>query len=284
VADVQSAAEREEALFSNANTVQEQDRAPGRVRPATVKAGGGFQPASPAAEQGGIVGSSGILAVIEGCSQPQGLCKGCGGAEPVLKWNLSLGGRAELIGAMDRESNEKKLVVLDLDETLIHATLAPLDRAPDFQVGFYSVYERPHAREVITSLAGRFRMAVWTSATRGYARDVVSHLFPPAHCLEFVWCRDRCTPFFDHWASELVYRKNLNKLKRKGYRLESLIMVDDRPDCLAKHYGNLVRVTPFDGDRGDRELPQLLEYLIDLEAVENIRAVEKRGWKDRYSS
>ena len=183
---------------------------------------------------------------------------------------------------MLRDLNEKKLVVLDLEETLIHATRAPLNRAPDFHMGFYCVYERPYARELITSLGGRFKMAVWTSANRAYARDAISHIFSRDHRLEFVWCGDRFTPFCGSWTLEWWYRKNLNKGKVRGYGLKRLIVVDDTPDCLAKHYGNLVRVTPFTGDREDRELLLLLKYLVDLETVENIRAIEKRGWKDRY--
>jgi carboxy-terminal domain RNA polymerase II polypeptide A small phosphatase len=38
---------------------------------------------------------------------------------------------------------DKKLLILDLDETLIHATSKKLSREPDFIVFDYFVYKRP---------------------------------------------------------------------------------------------------------------------------------------------
>ncbi len=36
--------------------------------------------------------------------------------------------------------------------------------------------------------------------------------------------------------------------KRRGYRLERILTVDDRPEMLALQYGSLVPVSPFTGD------------------------------------
>lgn len=69
------------------------------------------------------------------------------------------------------------------------------------------------------------------------------------------------------------------KLKRKGYRLENVVMLDDTPAKLAQHYGNLVRAKAFFGDPEDRELFLLAQYLPTLAQEANVRILEKRYWR-----
>lgn len=173
----------------------------------------------------------------------------------------------------------EKLLVLDLDETLIHATEGMLDREPDFEVGPYSVYKRPGLSKFLSVVYEHFQLAVWTSSTRQYAVPVVASIFPPEMELRFIWSRERCTMRFDAEQHDYEWAKNLDKLKRRGYRLEHVVMLDDTPAKLSRHYGNLVRVKPFYGDLDDRELAQLQEYLPTLKDTANVRAVEKRFWR-----
>lgn len=172
-----------------------------------------------------------------------------------------------------------KLLILDLDETLIHATEGGLERDPDFDVGPYSVYKRPGLDAFIAAVRPHFQLAVWTSSTRLYAEPVVASLFPPDLTLAFVWSRERCTMRFHPEHHDWEWAKNLGKLKRRGYRLEQVLMVDDTPAKLARHYGNLVRVRPFLGDLADRDLVQLGEYLPTLAAAPDVRKIEKRFWR-----
>jgi len=172
-----------------------------------------------------------------------------------------------------------KLLVLDLDETLIYATEDPLERKPDFEVGPYSVYKRPGLDEFLAEVSQHFQLAVWTSSTRLYAEPIVAKIFSLDAELRFVWSRDRCTRTFDPELQEHEYAKNLSKLKRQGYSLEHVLMVDDTPTKLSNHYGNLVRVEPFLGDPTDSELFHLANYLPTLAHVPNIRSVEKRYWR-----
>jgi TFIIF-interacting CTD phosphatase-like protein len=177
-----------------------------------------------------------------------------------------------------------KLLVLDLDETLIYARDSSLERDPDFEVGPYSVYKRPGLEEFLSKVHEHFNLAVWTSSTRPYAEPVVATIFPPHISLHFVWARERCTRKFDPELHEHEWAKNLSKVKRLGYALEQVVMVDDTPAKLAQHYGNLVRIKPFFGDLSDVELAQLGSYLLTLICEPNIRAVEKRFWRKNFSS
>ncbi len=174
----------------------------------------------------------------------------------------------------------RKLLVLDLDETLIHATGRRIDREEDFRVGHYYVYLRPHLDQFVSFALSAFSVGVWTSSGETYAEQVIQKIFPQG-ALEFVWSSQRCTPARDWTTGEYTTIKNLRKLKARGYRLESVIAVDDTPSKHAKNYGNLVTVREFLGAQDDDELLLLTKYLQQLVPVQNVRTVEKRFWRKR---
>jgi TFIIF-interacting CTD phosphatase-like protein len=172
-----------------------------------------------------------------------------------------------------------KLLVLDLDETLVHATETRLDHVEDFRVGPYYIYRRPHLTEFLDAVLATFKVAVWTASGKRYAAEVVDRIFPKGS-LEFMWSSERCTLTRNWDTGGYQTLKNLGKLKSQGYTLESVIAVDDTPEKYARSYGNLVAVREFLGDPGDAELPLLLAYLKSLSSVPNVRTVEKRGWRE----
>lgn len=175
------------------------------------------------------------------------------------------------------QTTTRKLLVLDLDETLIYAAEDPLEREPDFRVGRYFVYRRPHLEGLLEACFERFEVAVWTSASPDYAAEVVEAIFPEPDRPAFVWAADRCTRFFHAEHLAYYWLKSLRKLTRRGYRAENIIAVDDSPEKWSRSYGNLVRVRPFYG-KPDDELLLLRRYLERLGNAENVRAVEKRYW------
>ena len=176
----------------------------------------------------------------------------------------------------------KKLVIFDLDETLVFATTQPLARVPAFEVGPYAVYIRPFAAELIAFCAQHFHIAVWTSSTENYAAEVVRHLFADDARLEFVYARRKCVQRFDPESQDYFYIKDLRKVRPRGFVLEDVIILDDTPQKLIRNYGNLVRVSEWLGDPADRELAYIQALLLELKTVPNIRKVEKRGWLGKY--
>lgn len=177
----------------------------------------------------------------------------------------------------------QKLLILDIDETLIYATEEPLSRTPDFLVGNkYYVYKRPFVEQFLAWSFQNFDVAVWTSATDDYAAEIVANIFPQSqNNLSFLWSRERCTPSLDFESRETFWEKKLTKLRRRGYNLENVIVVDDTPLMWRNSYGNLVRVKPYSGELEDDELEKLIRYLDILKNVENVRKVEKRNWRNR---
>ncbi len=175
----------------------------------------------------------------------------------------------------------RPLLVLDVDETLIHATDRTLEVPHQFEVGRFRVHERPGLRRFVADCARLFDLAVWTSATNDYAEKVCEWIFGETP-LVFLWTRDRCTRRLDSETQEHYWLKDLAKVKRLGHDLRRVLVVEDLPRNLERQYGNLITVKPFVGDPDDRELPALAEYLATLADVEDLRTVEKRGWrKDR---
>ena len=116
---------------------------------------------------------------------------------------------------MDRQG--RKLLVLDIDETLVFASEHALDRPADLRVAGYHVYKRPHLDAFLDYAFATFEVGVWTSSGQGYAEPLVAQLMG-AHPVAFVWSSARCSTARDwetgHYASE----KRLAKLKKLGSR------------------------------------------------------------------
>jgi RNA polymerase II subunit A small phosphatase-like protein len=167
------------------------------------------------------------------------------------------------------------LLILDLDETLIHACDPPFAHAPLFVSDPYSVYPRPGLAAFLSGAAGLFELAVWSSARADDVQEVVAHIFPAGVAPSFVWARDRCTlrPPRD-WGLEPYWIKDLKKVRREGY--------DDTPQKLERHHGNAIYIPAFEGDLADAELPRLLQYLHTLAGTDNVRTLEKRYWRSRF--
>lgn len=176
---------------------------------------------------------------------------------------------------------ERKLLILDLDETLIYATEEKSEREADFIIGRYFVYKRPFLESFLECCFENFDVAVWTAATKSYAEDILKTILMENQNLQFLWTRERCTFTFDAEEREHFYSKRMHKICRRGYKLESVIVVDDSPKVWQSSYGNLVGVTKFEGNESDDELKSLAIYLIKLKSVGNIRLIEKRNWRNR---
>jgi RNA polymerase II subunit A small phosphatase-like protein len=187
--------------------------------------------------------------------------------------------------------NDRILLILDLDETLIYATETPLDRPPDFEVYDYHVYHRPHLDAFLATCFEHFTVAVWSSASDAYVDAVVDRIFPEPARLLFVWGRSRATlrrlrdfddgaRAYDPW-DHLHYQKSLKKVKRLGWPLERMLIVDDTPEKSARNFGNAIYPNPFEGALDDDELALLARYIVGMKDEPNVRAIEKRGWRSQ---
>lgn len=176
---------------------------------------------------------------------------------------------------------QRALLILDLDETLIWASAEPEARPFDFRVAEYSVVKRPFLSGFLDGAFEWFDVAVWTSSSAGYAESVVAEVFQGRPALKFVWTRTRCTQQFDPETRAHHFLKDLKKVKRRGFDLDRILMVDDSPEKLARNYGNHLWLAPFEGQADDRELADVVPFLGWIKDEPNFRAIEKRNWRSR---
>jgi TFIIF-interacting CTD phosphatase-like protein len=177
--------------------------------------------------------------------------------------------------------NSRALLILDLDECLIHGSEAELHGEADFRVGPFYIYRRPGLSEFLSGASRLFDLAVWSSATSDYVEEIATRICPANTEWKFVWARDRCTSRKDWETQETVYIKDLKKVKRIGYSLDRILFVDDTAAKLARNYGNAIYIKPFEGNDRDSELEHLLAYLVSVQHVTNFRECEKRGWRSK---
>ena len=173
----------------------------------------------------------------------------------------------------------RHLLILDLDETLIHSVEKPLEREPDFHVADYSVYRRPHLAEFLAAASGWFDLAVWSSASQRYVDAIVDRVFTDRGALRFVWANDRCTRYLDDDTVQHFWLKNLTLVGSTGYEMDRILIVDDSAEKLKDNLTNHILVRPYEGAPGDRELADLIPFLAVLKDAADVRTVEKRNWR-----
>jgi len=179
----------------------------------------------------------------------------------------------------------KKLLILDLDETLIHATRTPLDCAADYISDdgmFY--YKRPYSDMFIDFVRKYFDVAIWSSSEPRHIQQCLSLLFAKDASFAFVWSYKDCERVcLDAKANSYCWRKDLNKLSAYGYDLARVIVVDDSVEKLDQHLNNLIRIKAFFGGQGDIELLRVMKFLHDFRRVKDVTVVEKSNWELWYN-
>ncbi|QDT96480.1 HAD family hydrolase [Gimesia aquarii] len=179
-------------------------------------------------------------------------------------------------------NEDQILLILDVDETLLYAAERCLHRDSDYRVGPYFVYLRPFLIEFLEQTHEHFQIAVWSSSSCDYVEAIVSTIFPNEIQPEFVWSRTRCVPRLDPERHIHYFVKDLKKVKRRGYDLDKVLIVEDTPQKVERNYGNAIYVAPFYGDDTDQELKFLSEYLLRIRSLPDLRRIEKRNWKNRF--
>lgn len=180
--------------------------------------------------------------------------------------------------------SEKILLILDLDETLIHATESVIDFQPSFRFSKYNIYPRPFLLEFLTEATQYFKLAIWSSADDEYVDEVVKLVKPSNIVFEFVWARSRCTTRRNIELDKYVHEKRLKKVKKLGYTLERVLIVDDSPEKTRENFGNAIYIQPFEGAKDDDELLRLIDFLKSLSEKTNVRRIEKRGWRNKSNA
>lgn len=187
-----------------------------------------------------------------------------------------------------------KLLILDLDECLFHSVHKTQigEMSYDFYKGSFDILNgmyrtmfRPSLHIFLKYAFSNFNVGIWTAAGEDYATEIVDKMGIDKSKLMFFYTERNCTPKYEYgdgWGmGHVAYYKNISKLKKKGYDMNQVLMVDDKPQYIDS-YGNVIRIKPFYGDTNDQELLKLMKYLDTIKDEPNYRSIEKRGWDNNY--
>jgi len=153
----------------------------------------------------------------------------------------------------------KRLVILDLDETLIHSCKEWIGKPYDFIAENSMIHCRPGVNDFLAKLTIDYRVAIWTASYGRYTEEILAELFENPNVLEFVWTRETCEVATDSNGMS-TFIKNISKLAELDLELNNYVIVDDKPGLIEPNT-NVIDIKPYYGSTDDIELKLVLDYL-----------------------
>lgn len=167
----------------------------------------------------------------------------------------------------------KKTVVIDLDETLIHAS--PTTKKPDHIITkilpdgsslCLKVSIRPYAKEFIRTVAYFAEVIIFTASVKTYADPIIDLLDPLRELIKLRLYRESCQ------MTSLGYIKDLSILKKP---LKDILIIDNLASSFAKQRENGILITSWYGDPNDTELLKLCKNIKRILSYEDLRKSDK---------
>ena len=154
------------------------------------------------------------------------------------------------------KNNEKKLLILDLDETLVHTSFQPIFInniiiEPDitlkifFDNKYYNLYVliRPYVYEFLREMSKIFIIYIFTASIKEYANPLLNEL-DKNNVISKRFYRENCT-----LTKEGKYVKNLNNFK---YNLKDIILLDNNPISYSFNKNNGIPIKTWHNDKNDK--------------------------------
>ncbi|CAL5999840.1 Nuclear_LIM interactor-interacting factor [Hexamita inflata] len=167
----------------------------------------------------------------------------------------------------------KKLLVLDLDETLVHTSFQPVQNA-DFSVDILIedaqtvqkftgyVYKRPYVDEFLAKMKQQFEVIVFTASIQQYC-DLVMDILDPDKVIKKLYRTD-CT--FQNGA----YVKDLRRFETD---LSQVILMDNSAlSCMMQPQNSIICPAFYD-DKSDTYLQDIENLMEVLSQCTDIRKV-----------
>jgi Dullard-like phosphatase family protein len=176
------------------------------------------------------------------------------------------------------EYNQKKTLILDLDETLIHADFAGKFDNHDHTITFLyeeefvsvNIFIRPGVKEFLKRVSQIFEIFIFTAGLKEYADACIDIIDPERKIFKHRLYRDSCIPLNDK-----TFIKDLRIFKNR--KQENLILVDNSFYSFSNQPKNGVLINSFYNDKDDKELLNLINYLENyLHPSKDIRDVNEK--------
>ena len=206
-----------------------------------------------------------IITQVKPFSQPINLHKSAytpsNKSRDILQPNL-------LLPPKSSEFIDKKTLILDLDETLVHSSTTSIDKSDiilnvDFDGLLYNIYVliRPGAENFIKKISKYFEIVVFTASLSKYASPLLDKLDKDKN-IKYRLYREHCT-FLNG-----IYIKELKKLNRE---LKDVIIVDNSPLAYSFDVENGLPIKSWYDDKNDIEFEYLFPILEFLSKVDDVR-------------
>lgn len=166
-----------------------------------------------------------------------------------------------------------KILVLDLDETLVHSTCRSSGDC-DFLVEvlidrsscLYYIFKRPHVDNFLKTVAEWYHLVIYTASLREYADPVVNWLDAGRGLFKKRLFRPACVE-----TAPGVHTKNLCLVD--GGDLSRVCLLDNSPISFALHPHNGIPIESWTHDRTDTALLDLLPFFDALRFVDDVRSI-----------
>ena len=176
---------------------------------------------------------------------------------------------------LDKKHREGiKTLVLDLDETLIRSC-QPEDE-PDMILTPRGVTDqklhikvRPFTFQFLNIMKEHFEIVVFTASSELYANTIVNALDPKKECISYLFHRGFC---FE--TNKGIRIKDLRIFKNRD--LKDIIIVDNFVPAFSFQLENGVPILEWVGNKKDKELKFLVNYLLKAKDSEDMREFNRK--------
>ena len=164
----------------------------------------------------------------------------------------------------------KKVLVLDLDETLVHSyEQNPPNGTHTVDLLLYGKHKktiyvklRPFVREFLTLASEMFELCIFTASHSTYANPIVDLLDPMGKIFKARYYSNSCTQ---------VDKYLVKDLRIIGCDLKDIIIVDNTVLCFGLQLANGIPIVCYRGQQVDTELYELIHLLAFLSGSDDVR-------------
>ncbi len=188
------------------------------------------------------------------------------------------------------EEKDKKIALLDLDETLIHCigeineyeiNKKKCDKIieitlPSKKKVKIGVNVRPHLLEAMEIIQEKYTIVIFTASHSSYTDPILKEIDPENKYFKYRLYRNNCIP--TKIDGKNFYVKDLDILN-KYYDLKDIIIVDNSVLSFAYHINNGIPIIPFYDSKDDSELIILAYYLSYISQDNDLRKSNKKHLK-----
>ena len=227
-----------------------------------------------------------------------------------LKFEYALEDNSLFKGVPDfsNQNHFKKILLLDLDETLIHAdfnrefindkknkydaVITFEENESDFEENneeFYlqrkiklekiedekkkykvGIFVRKGAKQFLAEVSKYFEVGIFTASVKEYADAVINYLDPKKNMIKFRLYRNNCININDR-----IFVKDLRIIK--GIDLKDILLIDNSMYSFSAQLTNGILINSFYNDKNDIELFNVLGYLLNfLLKVDDVRIINEQ--------